>query len=92
MSIKEDHNRFRDIIKGKIKEDFRKYVSQGEMIGKRERKTLSKSRFLKLISPTFAMAPNNRVVLVKAKANLETALENPETEKAKLEVIPENIF
>ncbi len=37
MSIKEDHNRFRDIIKGKIKEDFKKYVSHGEMIGRREK-------------------------------------------------------
>jgi len=36
MSIREDHNRFRDIVKGKIKEDLRKYVSQEEMIGKRE--------------------------------------------------------
>mgnify|MGYP000847421389 CR=1 FL=1 len=36
MSIKEDHSRFRDIIKGKIKQDLKKYVSQGEMIGKRE--------------------------------------------------------
>lgn len=36
MSIKEDQNRFKDIIKGKVKEDFKKYVSQGEMIGKRE--------------------------------------------------------
>lgn len=36
MSIKEDQSRFRDIVKGKIKENFRKYVSQGEMIGKRE--------------------------------------------------------
>lgn len=36
MSIKEDHNRFRDIVKGKVKEDFKKYVTQGEMIGKRE--------------------------------------------------------
>lgn len=36
MSIKEDHNRFRDIVKGKVKEDFKKYVSHGEMIGKRE--------------------------------------------------------
>ncbi|MGE3758141.1 MAG: DUF444 family protein [Pseudobdellovibrionaceae bacterium] len=36
MGIKEDHGRFKDIVKGKIKEDFRKYVSQGEMIGKRE--------------------------------------------------------
>jgi uncharacterized sporulation protein YeaH/YhbH (DUF444 family) len=36
MPIKEDHNRFRDIIKGRIKEDLKKYVSHGEMIGKRE--------------------------------------------------------
>ncbi|HEY8271847.1 MAG TPA: DUF444 family protein [Pseudobdellovibrionaceae bacterium] len=36
MSIKEDHNRFKDIVKGKVKEDFKKYVTQGEMIGKKE--------------------------------------------------------
>ena len=36
MSIREDHSRFRDIIRGRIKENFRKYVSHGEMIGKRE--------------------------------------------------------
>jgi uncharacterized protein len=36
MSIREDHGRFRDIIKGRIKQDLKKYVSQGEMIGKRE--------------------------------------------------------
>lgn len=36
MSIKEDHSRFREIVKGKVKENFKKYVSQGEMIGKRE--------------------------------------------------------
>jgi uncharacterized protein len=36
MSIREDHSRFRDIIKGRIKQDLKKYVSQGEMIGKRE--------------------------------------------------------
>jgi uncharacterized protein len=36
MSIKEDKSRFRDIVRGKIREDFKRYVSQGEMIGKRE--------------------------------------------------------
>ncbi len=36
MSIKEDQNRFKEIVKGRIKEHFKKYVSQGEMIGKRE--------------------------------------------------------
>lgn len=34
--MREDHNRFKDIVKGKIKDNFRKYVSQGEMIGRRE--------------------------------------------------------
>ncbi|MFN8791219.1 MAG: DUF444 family protein [Bdellovibrionales bacterium] len=36
MSIREDQSRFRDIVKGKVKENFRRFVSQGEMIGKRE--------------------------------------------------------
>jgi uncharacterized sporulation protein YeaH/YhbH (DUF444 family) len=36
MSIIEDHNRFKDIVRGRIKENFKKYVSNGEMIGKRE--------------------------------------------------------
>jgi uncharacterized protein len=36
MSIREDHNRFRDIVRGKIKENFKDYVTHGEMIGKRE--------------------------------------------------------
>ena len=31
--IEKDHARFRDIIRGKIKKDLRKYVSRGEMIG-----------------------------------------------------------
>ena len=36
MGILEDHRRFKDIIRGRIKQDFKKYVTQGEMIGKRE--------------------------------------------------------
>jgi uncharacterized sporulation protein YeaH/YhbH (DUF444 family) len=53
VSIKEDHNRFRDIIKGKIKEDLKKYVSQGEMIGKRE------NEFVKIPIPSIDI-PNFR--------------------------------
>src|SRR6185437_3800276 len=37
MSILEDHRRFREIIKGRIKQHFKKYVTQGEMIGKQEK-------------------------------------------------------
>ncbi len=36
MPIREDHARFKDIIRGRIKENFKKYVSHGEMVGKRE--------------------------------------------------------
>lgn len=36
MGIKEDHNRFRDIVRGRIKENFKKYVTHGEMTGRRE--------------------------------------------------------
>lgn len=36
MGILEDHRRFKDIVRGRIKQDFKKYVTQGEMIGKRE--------------------------------------------------------
>jgi uncharacterized sporulation protein YeaH/YhbH (DUF444 family) len=36
-SILEDHNRFKDIVRGKIKQNFKKYVSHGEMIGRREK-------------------------------------------------------
>lgn len=36
MGIRQDHSRFRDIIKGRIKENFKRYITHGEMIGKRE--------------------------------------------------------
>src|SRR3984957_2218980 len=41
LQIKQDHNRFRDIVKGKIRSNFKKYISQGEMIGKREKDFVS---------------------------------------------------
>lgn len=53
MSIREDHNRFRDIVKGKVKEDLKRYVSQGEMIGKRE------NEFIKIPLPQIDI-PNFR--------------------------------
>lgn len=36
MGIREDHGRFRDIVRGRIKQNFKKYVTHGEMIGRRE--------------------------------------------------------
>ena len=34
-NIKRDHARFRQIVKGKIKQDLKKYVTNGEMIGRK---------------------------------------------------------
>ncbi|MFN7262178.1 MAG: DUF444 family protein [Pseudobdellovibrionaceae bacterium] len=59
MSIKEDLNRFRDIIRGKIKEDFRRFVSQGEMIGKRENEYV-KIPLPQVEIPTFRYGPKNQ--------------------------------
>ncbi len=36
MAIREDQNRFKSIVKGKVRNDFKKYVTNGELIGKRE--------------------------------------------------------
>lgn len=59
MSIKEDQNRFRDIIKGKIKQDFRRFVSHGEMIGKRE-KDYVKIPLPHIEIPTFRYGPKQQ--------------------------------
>jgi uncharacterized sporulation protein YeaH/YhbH (DUF444 family) len=37
VSIRRDHSRFRDIVRGKIRENFKKYVTHDELIGKREK-------------------------------------------------------
>ncbi|MEZ4366799.1 MAG: SpoVR family protein [Kofleriaceae bacterium] len=36
-----DHGRFKQIIRGKIKQDLRKYISQGEMIARRGKDTVA---------------------------------------------------
>ena len=33
--IKRDHSRFRDIVRGKIRENLKKFISNGEMIGRK---------------------------------------------------------
>ena len=33
--IERDRSRFRDIVRGRIKQDLKRFVSQGEMFGKR---------------------------------------------------------
>ncbi len=40
-SINQDHARFRSIVKGKIKQDLKKYVTNGEMIGRKGKDRVS---------------------------------------------------
>jgi uncharacterized sporulation protein YeaH/YhbH (DUF444 family) len=35
LKIKQDHARFRDIVRGRIKNNLKKYVQKGEMVGKK---------------------------------------------------------
>ena len=35
LKIDQDHSRFKQIVRGKIKANLRKYVQKGEMIGKK---------------------------------------------------------
>ncbi len=35
LKIKQDHNRFKQIVRGRIKNNLRKYLQKGEMIGKK---------------------------------------------------------
>ncbi len=39
--VKQDHSRFRNIVKGKIKEDLKKYVTHGELIARKGKNHVS---------------------------------------------------
>jgi len=41
LKIKQDHSRFRQIVRGKIKQNLKKYISKGEMIGRQGKETVS---------------------------------------------------
>ena len=41
LKIDQDHSRFRQIVRGKIRQNLRKYVSQGELIGKQGKDVVS---------------------------------------------------
>lgn len=41
LNIESDHARFKEIIRGKIKQDLRKYITRGELIGRRGKELVS---------------------------------------------------
>jgi len=41
LRIEQDHKRFRDIVRGRIRQNLRKYISQGELLGKKGRQVVT---------------------------------------------------
>ena len=41
LKIDQDHSRFKQIVRGKIKANLRKYVQKGEMLGKKGKDQIS---------------------------------------------------
>lgn len=56
MSIKEDQNRFKGIVKGRVRDDFKRFVTSGEMIGKKEDEYI-KIPLPRIDIPTFRFGP-----------------------------------
>ena len=59
LKIDNDHNRFREIVRGRIKRDLRKYMSSGEMIG-RKGKELVSIPIPRIDLPHFVHDPNKQ--------------------------------
>lgn len=79
MSILEDHRRFRDIIKGRIKQNFKKYVTQSEMIGKQE------NEFVKIPVPSieipkFRYGPKDQGGVGQGKGQPGEAMDGKQSE------------
>jgi uncharacterized sporulation protein YeaH/YhbH (DUF444 family) len=58
LKIRKDHQRFRQIVKGKIREDLRKFLTRGELLGK-EGKHLISIPVRGIDIPTFRYGDNN---------------------------------
>ena len=65
-NIKRDHARFRSIVKGKIKQDLKKYVTHGEMIG-RKGKDIVTIPLPQIEIPRFGLGIRSRVAQVRGR-------------------------
>src|SRR5208282_287793 len=41
LKIDQDHSRFRNIVRGRIRQNLRKYISQGELVGRKGKDLVS---------------------------------------------------
>src|SRR5207248_11267045 len=68
LKIKQDHSRFREIIRGRIKANLRKYIQKGEMIGKKG-KDLITIPVPSIDIPTSATVTRSREASAREKAS-----------------------
>ena len=73
LRIEQDHNRFRQIVRGRIKRDLRKYISQGELIG-RQGKELVSIPLPQIDIPHFTFSPNQRGGVGQGEGEVGTVL------------------
>ena len=59
LTIEQDHNRFRQIVKGRIKKDLKKYVSNNELIGRKGDKLVS-IPIPRIETPKFVYSPKKQ--------------------------------
>ena len=82
-----DRNRFRKIVKGRIKKDLRKFISNGDLMGRQGNKNVT----IPLLESTFLsfslaqMKAKAEVVLAKVMVKSEIKLSNKEKVKANLD-------
>ncbi len=59
QKIDQDHSRFRKIVRGKIKENLRKYISNGELIGRKGKEKVS-IPLPQIETPRFRFGPKDQ--------------------------------
>jgi hypothetical protein len=73
LRIEQDHNRFRQIVRGRIKRDLKKYISQGELIG-RQGKDLVSIPLPQIDIPHFTFSPHQRSGVGQGDGEVGTVL------------------
>ncbi len=53
LRIDQDHSRFRNIVRGRIRQNLRKYISKGELLGRQGKDLVSIPSFLPILKSPF---------------------------------------
>ena len=76
LKIDKDHNRFKQIVRGRIKRDLKKYVSNGEMIGKKGKHLVS-IPIPRIDLPRFTYSPKKQGGVGQGEGDVGTPVGKP---------------